>query len=211
MRSIRLTMVAFALAVPLPGAAQSEAVATDTGIAESAAPAPKKKGGLFGKAKGLAQNKIVKAVVKTAACTMLPGGQVIAGAIDAADSKDAAGAAAGAAGAAVTGQTSCMPGGLGAAGLTGAAADAAAAKAVAGAYSAPAPGMPMDAGEAGSMEGMPGEAKIARCLGLTPEEYRAFTDPTGGQPRQPTNDEMKRQAELSKKIDMRRYQACMMQ
>jgi hypothetical protein len=43
-----------------------------------------------------------------AACTMLPGGQVVAGAIDAASSKGTAGAARGAAGAA-TG-SSCMPG-----------------------------------------------------------------------------------------------------
>ena len=68
-------------------------------------------GGLFGKVKGLAGNKVVQSVAKTAACTMVPGGQVIAGAIDAASSKDVGEAAAGAAGAAA-GQT-CMPGGMG--------------------------------------------------------------------------------------------------
>jgi hypothetical protein len=65
----------------------------------------KKGGGLLGKVKGVAKNKVVQQVAKTAACTMLPGGQVVAGAIDAAANKDAVGAAAGAA----TG-TTCMPG-----------------------------------------------------------------------------------------------------
>ena len=69
---------------------------------------PKKKGGLFGKAKGVMKNKVVQQVAKAAACTMVPGGQAIAGAIDAASSKSAGEAATGAAGVA-TG-SSCMPG-----------------------------------------------------------------------------------------------------
>jgi hypothetical protein len=47
----------------------------------------KKGGGLLGKVKGVAKNKVVQQVAKTAACTMLPGGQVVAGAIDAAANK----------------------------------------------------------------------------------------------------------------------------
>ncbi len=74
----------------------------------------KKGGGLFGKVKGVAKNKVVQQIAKTAACTMLPGGQVVAGAIDAAANKDAVGAAAGAA----TG-TTCMPGMGGAGAMAG--------------------------------------------------------------------------------------------
>lgn len=74
----------------------------------------KKGGGLFGKVKSVAKNKVVQQVAKTAACTMLPGGQVVAGAIDAAANKDAVGAAAGAA----TGST-CMPGMGGAGAMAG--------------------------------------------------------------------------------------------
>lgn len=76
----------------------------------------KKKGGLFGKVKGLAGNKVVQTVAKTAACTMLPGGQAIAGAIDTASSKSVGEAAAGAAGAAAG--TGCLPG-MGGAGPVG--------------------------------------------------------------------------------------------
>ncbi|MBA3318104.1 MAG: hypothetical protein H0T50_08445 [Gemmatimonadales bacterium] len=74
----------------------------------------KKGGGLFGKVKNVAKNKVVQQVAKVAACTMLPGGQVVAGAIDAAANKDAVGAAAGAA----TGST-CMPGMGGAGAMAG--------------------------------------------------------------------------------------------
>lgn len=74
----------------------------------------KKGGGLIGKVKGVAKNKVVQQVAKTAACNMLPGGQIVAGAIDAAANKDAVGAAAGAA----TG-TTCMPGMGGAGAMAG--------------------------------------------------------------------------------------------
>ena len=74
----------------------------------------KKHGGLFGKVKGVAKNKVVQQVAKVAACTMVPGGQLVAGAIDAAASKSVAGAAQEAAGAASG--SSCMPGMGGAAG-----------------------------------------------------------------------------------------------
>ena len=84
MRSMHLVMLAFALSFPLPSAAQSGAAQDTT------QPAPKKKGGLFGKVKGLAKNKVVQQVAKTAACNMVPGGQLVAGAIDNVSAKKAA-------------------------------------------------------------------------------------------------------------------------
>jgi hypothetical protein len=229
MRSVHLAIIASAFAVPLPCAAQSgNAAANTTADAEDAdqmvadepaatnevQPAPVKKGGLLGKAKGLAKNKVVKAVAKTAACTMLPGGQVIAGAIDAASSKSAGEAAKGAAGAA-TG-SNCMPGGLGAPGLgggvAGAAAQAVTGQAAGGASLAGlTPGMPLGGGGYGSLPGIPSPEKFAACLGLTAKEFQELSDPTHGQPRAMTDDEMQRQAELAQKVDMQRYQACIMQ
>ena len=93
--------------------------ATSADAPADTTPVKKKSGGLFGKVKNVAKNKVVQQVAKTAACTMLPGGQIVASAIDAAGDKGAVGAAAGAA----TG-TSCMPGMGGAAGVAGAAATA---------------------------------------------------------------------------------------
>jgi hypothetical protein len=95
-------------------------VAAQDTVAASAADAtpveaPKKKKSLFGKIKSIAADKTVQSVAKMAACTMVPGGQYVAGAIDAASSAadgNAAGAASGAAGAA-TG-SNCF-GGMGAA------------------------------------------------------------------------------------------------
>jgi hypothetical protein len=106
-----------------PATAAAPLAAVSIATPDSAAPAPdsasasqsgkkKKGGGLFGKVKGVAKNKVVQSVVKTAACTMVPGGQYVAGAIDAAASKNAATGASGAA----TG-SSCMPG-LGGMGMT---------------------------------------------------------------------------------------------
>jgi hypothetical protein len=165
---------------------------------------------------------------------------VVAGAIDAASSKNAGEAAAGAAGAAA-GQTCMPPGmggmggaaagamgagsgmpgmadvagagGIGgAAGLTGAMGAAGLAGSMVGGVGAPLPGgMPEGAMGYGSMPGTPAPEEIAACLGMTAEEYLDFTDPTRGQPRPVTKDEMKRQSKAAKKIDMGRYQACMMQ
>jgi hypothetical protein len=100
-----------------PLAAVSVAAPDSAALAPDSAGAPqagkkKKGGGLFGKVKGVAKNKMVQSVVKTAACTMVPGGQYVAGAIDAAASKNAATGAS----AAATG-SSCMPG-LGGMGMT---------------------------------------------------------------------------------------------
>ena len=220
------------------GAAQAQsgsvAVAPD-----SAAPTPdsagaegSKKGGLFGKAKKFVGNKTVQTVAKTVACNMVPGGQVVAGAIDAASSKNVGEAAAGAAGAA-SGQTCTPPGmaGMGAGSMGAGAVGAGMMPGVAGvAGVAGVPGvggvagMPPGLGASGlaatmvgaggldgaDMDAMSSPDVLAGCMGLTPEEYLAFTNPTGGQSRQPTKAEQKRQRELTKKIDMSRYQACMM-
>lgn len=63
----------------------------------------------------------------------------------------------------------------------------------------------------GAMPSMPAPEETAACLGITVEEYLDFTDPTRGQARAPTKDEMKRQGKLAGKIDMGRFQACVMQ
>jgi hypothetical protein len=99
-----------ATATPIPGETDDSVVAPPDTV-------HKKHGGLFGKVKGIAKNKMVQQVAKVAACTMVPGGQLVAGAIDAASNKGAAGAAQGVAGAASG--SSCMPGMGGAAGMAG--------------------------------------------------------------------------------------------
>ena len=195
-------------------------------VPDSAAQAKKKGGGLFGKAKKLAGNKAVQQVAKTMACTMVPGGQVVASAIDAAASDNGGEAAAGAAGAA-GGQT-CMPGGMAAgmtnpaAGMAGVAGVGSAAGAAGLAGMASAGAGPGGAGWAGgslpdatmgygAMPGGMGPEAIAACMGLSMEEFLALSDPTGGEARQPTREEMDRQAQLTGKIDMAGYQACLMQ
>jgi hypothetical protein len=215
-----------ASSVPAP---DSVASAPDSATPDSATDEGKKKGGLFGKAKKFVGDKTVQQVAKTVACNMVPGGQVVAGAIDAASSKDVGDAAADAAGAA-TGQT-CMPGGLGGAvggtmgaaagvpgpggvggGMPGALGAAGLAGSMMGTPGEDAAGeMPEGAMGYGAMPGMPAPEQIATCLGMTVEEYRDFTDPTRGQARPLTKEEMKRQSQASKKIDMHRYQACMME
>jgi hypothetical protein len=155
---MHLVMLAFALSLPLPSSAQSGAAQ------DSAQPAPKKHGGLFGKVKGLAKNKVVQQVVKTAACNMVPGGQLVAGAIDNASAKKAAknaatnavkGAVAGAALGAATGKSTCGPG------LMGSLASAGMAKGVAGAGI---PGMPTT--------GMPGVGTSADQMKQMAEQYQ---------------------------------------
>lgn len=116
-----MTLAHLALAGAL--AAQDSVSAVAASPPDSVVEAPKKKKGFFGKMKDMANNKTVQSVAKIAACTVVPGGQVVAGAIDAASSAgdgNAVGAASGAAGAA-TG-TSCFGGpAAGGAGAGGAA------------------------------------------------------------------------------------------
>ena len=52
---------------------------------------------------------------------------------------------------------------------------------------------------------------MADCMGLSVEEYNAFTNPTGGVPRTPTKAEMKRQEKLGKKVGNERLMACQQQ
>lgn len=116
MRLLLAVLLASATLVPEIGAAQSGNTVSQVIDSTAGAVAPavkvKKKGGLFGKVKGLAKNKVVKTVAKVALCTAVPGGSMIAGALDAAETKNVAGAASAAAG----GGSSCMPGMAGMAG-----------------------------------------------------------------------------------------------
>ncbi len=189
---------------PIETAAAPE-IALDTITPPADSPADSthhKKKGLFGKAKSVMNNKVVQAVAKTAACTMVPGGQAIAGAIDAASSKSAGATVSGAAGAASG--SSCMPG-LGGAGMGGGGLAGAGVAGAAGGYPAGmAPGtMPMGA------YGMGGDLKpMADCMGLTVEEYGAMTNPTGSEARPITKAEMKRAQQLNKKVGSQRQMTC---
>ncbi len=223
-------------AAPVETATATEPVAESAPVVDSTTPdtAHHKKKGLFGKAKGVMSNKIVKAVVKTAACTMVPGGQAIAGAIDAASSKSAGEAAQGAAGAA-TG-SSCMPGmgGMGGAGMTGAGmagaglagagmsgAGAAAGVGLAGLAGAELAGAaasrssgypqgvaPNGMAMAGGYGMMPDPKPMADCMGLTVEEYNALINPSNGEPRAVTKAETKRIQQVSKKVGAQRQMMC---
>ncbi len=160
--------VLFLMAIAWPVFAQESAASAPA--ADSAAPAPKKKG-MFGKLKSIAGNKTVQSVAKVAACTMVPGGQFVAGAIDAAGHPDAGGVAAGVAGGA-TG-AACGMGGIGT-GVGGAA--------VAGAGMTGVPGM---AGAASSVPGLAGvggasvstAAAVASAATMT---AAMFAKPGGG-------------------------------
>lgn len=199
-----------------PPAARAQAPAPSATDASDSTP-PKKKGGLFGKAKRFAGSKVVKTVAKVAACTMIPGGQALAGAIDAASAKSAGEAAQGAAGAA-TG-SSCMPG-MGGTGLAGAATTAAMA---ASQPAGPPQGMmPYGAGAGGGAWGGAGLAgsadmaaqsettdrAMAECLGLSANDYRAMVRPAGSEPRAPTEAETKRASKLSRKVGAKRQAEC---
>jgi hypothetical protein len=207
--------------VAAPAPAQSNEAVTGESVAPAPDSAPgvekkKKGGGLFGKAKKLAGNKVVKQVAKTMACTMVPGGQVVAGAIDAASSDDVGAAAAGAAGAA-TGQP-CMPGIIGAApnpaagvpGVGGLGAAAGAAGLAGMAYMGPGG----ETGGAMAYGGMPAGFDmdaVATCMGLTSEEFLLLSDPTGGTGLEPAAEDMERQRRVAAKVDPARYQACVIQ
>jgi len=181
------------LAVPLLGleigAAQTPgAIAPVVGDSTpvAAAPAAKKKKGLFGKVKGLAKNKIVKTVAKGALCTVVPGGQLVAGALDAAETKSVTGAAS----TALTGGgSSCMPGmagmaapaGPGAAGI-GAAGVGALGAGVAGVPGQPSAGMP---GMAMSAEQMKQMQEQYKKMGMDPSQLQAMQQMMAGMPAPP--------------------------
>jgi hypothetical protein len=161
MRSLLAVLLAYALLAPEIGTAQS-GTAVSAAVADSvpvAVPTTKKKKGLFGKVKGLANNKIVKTVAKTALCMAVPGGQMIAGALDAVDKKSVTGAANAVSGGGCTPGMAGMvaPGGPGAAGLGAAAAGALGARGT----GARVPGQPFT--------GMPGMA-------MSPEQLKQIQD-----------------------------------
>jgi hypothetical protein len=166
MRSMYLAVFALTSALPARAAAQSGTTqaAVSEATSDSTKAAPKKKHGMFGKVKGLANSKIVKSVAKVALCTAVPGGQVIAGALDAAETKSVAGAA----NTALSGgSSSCMPGmGMASKGMTGAAAAGMAGNGLAGAA-----GMGV-AALAGGVPGMPGGMPSGAMAGaaMSPEQ-----------------------------------------
>jgi hypothetical protein len=138
---------ASALTVMVALVARGQAIVDTTRhVADSAAVQPKK-GGMFSKMKGLAQNKTAQNIAKAAVCTAIPGGQYVVGAIDAKQNKSVGAAATSAATAAAGAGVGCIPGmggvaGMGLApkmpggGITGVAGIASAAKGRAGGMSA---------------------------------------------------------------------------
>jgi hypothetical protein len=183
MRSLSTVLLAAVLLMPNLATAQSGANAVSDSGAVSA-PAPKKKG-LFGKVKGLAKNKIVKSVAKVALCTAVPGGQMIAGALDAAETKNVGAAAATAAG----GGGSCMPGmpgagaaagagaaGLGAAGAVGALGGAVPNAALPGQPSTGMPAMTMSPEQLKQMQEQYGK------MGMDTAQLRAMQQMMSGMP-----------------------------
>lgn len=115
-RIVILALACTASATLAPRARAQAPAATPVDTAHHAADsvAPPKKGGMFGKMKALAHNKTAQNIVKAAACTAIPGGQYMVGAIDAKSQAKAAvaGAAAGVATGVATKTmgTSCIPG-----------------------------------------------------------------------------------------------------
>jgi hypothetical protein len=160
MRATLVIVLAFAHAAAQAAVAQSAPAPSAVSDSTLPAAAPQKKG-MFGKIKGLAKNKVVKTVAKAALCTAVPGGQVIAGALDAAETKNVAGAAGAAAGLA-GGGGNCMPGmGLAGNAVTAATGGAGVAGAVAGAGI---PSMPTT--------GLGGAGMSAEQLKLMQEQYQ---------------------------------------
>jgi hypothetical protein len=173
MRSMYLAAFALTFVVPARVTAQSGSTqaAVSQPTPDSAQAAPKKKGGMFGKVKGLAKSKVVKTVAKVALCTAVPGGQVIAGALDAAETKSVAGAASTALSG---GSSSCMPGmGMAGKGMAGAAAAGMAGNGLAGAA-----GMGVAALAGGGVPGMPGGMPSGAMPGggMSPEQMNQMME-----------------------------------
>jgi hypothetical protein len=137
-----------------------------------------KKGGMFGKLKGVAHNKTVQSVAKAAVCSAVPGGQYMVGAAEAAKSKTSI--ASGAANA-----QPCIPGmpgaGAGMGGMGAKGALAGAAMGAAGSLGAPGvPGLPgavgaPNAAQAAAMAAMMRGAPGGATPGMpTPEQIAAM-------------------------------------
>jgi hypothetical protein len=208
-------LAAFGLIVSVPAARAQTGASPSASDSTDTLGTPKHGGGLFGKAKRLAGSKVVKSVAKVAACTMVPGGQAIAGAIDASEAKNAGGAAQGAAAAAAG--TSCMPGGGGAGMANAAAAGAAMTGPPQGTtpygYVASPSQAAADPDPAATTSGMasasePGERALAKCYGITYEEYVAMVRPTGFENRPMTSAEMKRASKIAKRVGPQRQFEC---
>jgi hypothetical protein len=105
-----------------------------------------KKGGMFGKLKGVAHNKTVQSITKAAVCQALPGGQYMMGAAEAAKNKTSVASG-------VANAQSCIPG-MGGAGVGGLGAKGALAGAAMGAAGSIGGGTTGKA--AGATKGMPG-------------------------------------------------------
>ena len=171
MRSIHVVMLALALTLPLPIQAQSDATASP----DSTAPLPKKKG-LFGKMKGLAKNKVVNQVAKVALCSAVPGGQVIAGALEAKEAKNAAG---GATAALAGGNGACMPGmnGLAQGGAASGVAGAVAGAGMSAALVKQGQSSPPESGDGGmSAEQMKELEAQYRRMGVSPTQIKAMKE-----------------------------------
>ena len=186
MRSILVVLLACLLLAPPSAMGQSGSAVPavgDSTLLPQAAPVKKKKGGLFGKVKNLAKNKVVKTVAKAALCTAVPGGQIIAGALDGAETKDVAGAAASAA----TGGGSCMPGmgslggaAAGASGLGGVGTDALGAPVPTAALPGlPSAGMPAMTMSPEQMKQM--QEQYAK-MGMDPAQLQAMQQMMAGMP-----------------------------
>jgi outer membrane protein OmpA-like peptidoglycan-associated protein len=182
MRATLVIVLAFALATAQAGKAQT--APTPSAVSDStlpaAAPAPKKKG-MFGKIKGLAKNKVVKTVAKAALCTVVPGGQVVASALDAAESKNVAGAATTAAGL-TGGGGNCMPGMAAMTGNAATAATGAASVAGAGIPSMPTTGI---GGAAMSAKQMKAMQKQYQQMGMDSAQLAAMQRMMGAMPGAP--------------------------
>jgi hypothetical protein len=170
MRSFLAVVLAFTVLAPEPGRAQTASAVTQAlgdSTATGAVAEVKKKGGLFGKVKGLAKNKVVKTVAKVALCSAVPGGQMIAGALE---TKSVAGAATTAA---TGGSGGCMPGMPGMAGAPSAGAPGIGGAGVA-ALGAGVPG----AGVPGV--GVPGQPSTGMpAMTMTPEQMKQMKEQYG--------------------------------
>jgi hypothetical protein len=198
-----------ALMALLPVAAlQAQAADSATQqTAPAADSATHKKHGLLHTAEKAAGNKVVQTVAKTAACTMLPGGQVVAGAIDAAANPNAGGAATGAAEAATGAGCSNAMGNL--TGAPNQAGQQAMTNAMTQGQTPPMdPRMQAQMGMINAMGIKTDEEAQAKCVGLSVEEYRIImAPPSMGM----TKEQMKQQQAIGKKLDPKKQRECGMQ
>jgi hypothetical protein len=209
--ALRLTALAYLLGFAAQAALAQTATDSTRAGDSTAVPDTTRKKGLLGKVKHVAQSKVVQQVAKTAACTVVPGGQVIAGAIDAAGSKDAGSAATSAAESATGAGCANSLGGLTTAGDRAAQGAAQAALPPAQPTVDPRVQSQLNMMNAMGMGPATDEESQAKCLGVSVEEYRLIVYPPGMNTRPPTKAEEKARTAAMKKLDRRKQQECMMQ